>query len=90
MKIVNSDIIRLTEIKQYFLDPPYTFKLYAQSLPLVEEAAAILQKYFSASDTILQQLGDLKQQLDEQSQSADKLRPILKNAAILLNNINNR
>lgn len=90
MKIANSDIIRLTEIKQYFLDPPYTFKLYVQSAPLFDEAATILQKYFSPTDTLLQQLGDLKQQLDDQSPSADKLRPILKNAAILLNGLNNR
>ena len=90
MKIANSDIIRLTEIKQYFLDPPYTFKLYAQSTPLLEEASVILQKYFPPTDTLFQQIGDLKQQMDELSQSADKLRPVLKNAGILLNSVNKR
>lgn len=45
MKISNSDIVRMTEIKQYFLDPPHSFKLFREASQLIDECRAILEKY---------------------------------------------
>lgn len=45
MKISNADIVRLTEIKQYLLDPPHSFKLYKEASGVIEECLAILSKY---------------------------------------------
>ncbi len=45
MKISNQDIIRLAEIKSYFLDPPYTFRINSYAMPQVDEAINIVKKY---------------------------------------------
>lgn len=45
MKISNTDIVRLTEIKQYLLDPPHSFKLYKEASGLIEECISIMSKY---------------------------------------------
>jgi hypothetical protein len=45
MKIRNEDLKALTEIKQYFLDPPHTFRLYSFAIPKAEEALKLVEKY---------------------------------------------
>ncbi|GGH81964.1 hypothetical protein HNQ91_005686 [Filimonas zeae] len=45
MKISNADIVRLTEIKQYLLDPPHSFKLHREATGFIEETLSILNKY---------------------------------------------
>ena len=45
MKITNNDLQQLHEIKQYFLDPPHSFRLYQLALPKAEAAMQIVARY---------------------------------------------
>ena len=45
MKIKNEDLKTLTGIKQYFLDPPRSFRLYGFAIPKAEEAIRIVEQY---------------------------------------------
>lgn len=88
MKMSNPDVIRLTEIRQFFLDPPYTFKLYSQAAPLFQEANAILEKYPVLQKPISLNLNALYNQLTEQSDNINKVREILKETGKQLSKVN--
>lgn len=87
MKISNPDIIRLAEIKSYFLDPPYTFRIYSYAKPQVDEAINILRKY-SISPSLMSQMEDLRQLFEQSENDATATRENMRSFAILLNRIN--
>ena len=90
MKISNSDLIRLTEIKQFFLEPPYTFKLFQQATPLYGEANSILEKYPFIPKHVLLNLSALYNQLTNNEKNINKIREILKESGRLLNSVNTK
>lgn len=87
-KISNQDIIRLAEIKSYFLDPPYTFKIHSYAMPQVEEALGILRKYTFISPVILTQMEDLQVLLLQSEHDANATREQMRSFAVLLNRVN--
>ncbi|UPK72531.1 hypothetical protein [Chitinophaga filiformis] len=87
MKISNPDIIRLAEIKSYFLDPPYTFRIYSYAKPQVDEAINILSKY-SISPALMGQMEDLRQLFEQSENDANATRENMRSFAILLNRVN--
>jgi hypothetical protein len=88
MKISNPDIIRLAEIKSYFLDPPYTFRIYSYAKPQVDEAINILRKYSFVSPALMGQMEDLRQLFEQSENDANATRENMRSFAILLNRIN--
>ena len=88
MKTSNPDIIRLAEIKSYFLDPPYTFRIYSYAKPQVDEAINILRKYSFVSPSLMSQMEDLRQLFEQSENDATATRENMRSFAILLNRIN--
>jgi hypothetical protein len=88
MKISNPDIIRLAEIKSYFLDPPYTFRIYSYAKPQVDEAINILKKYSFISPTLMGQMEDFRQLFEQTESDANATRENMRSFAILLNRVN--
>ena len=87
MKISNPDMIRLSEIKQYFLEPPYSYKLYTHALPKAEEAIDIVAKYPSLETSA----AAMKKSLDEMAilqKDMDALQKQMKIFARLFNSVN--
>jgi hypothetical protein len=87
MKISNPDVIRLSEIKSYFIDPPYSFRIYSYAMPQVDEAITIVKKYPFISSGLLTQMEDLKSLLLQSENDANTTRENMKSFAILLNRI---
>ncbi len=80
-------MIRLSEIKQYFLEPPYSYKLYMHALPKAEEAIGIVTKYPSLETSALA----MKKSLDEMAilqKDMDALQKQMKIFARLFNSVN--
>lgn len=88
MKITNQDIIRLAEIKSYFLDPPYTFRINSYAMPQVDEAINIVKKYTFISPVLLSQMEDTRQLLEGSESDVNATRVHMRSFAILLNRIN--
>ncbi|BAV09714.1 hypothetical protein FLA_5767 [Filimonas lacunae] len=90
MKISNSDIVRLTEIKQYLLEPPHSFKLYKESLQLIEESTAILAKYSFIEASFVDSFDVLKEEVREYEKDPVNLRSTLVKTGKLLGGLFNR
>jgi hypothetical protein len=88
MKISNPDIIRLAEIKSYFLDPPYTFRIHSYAKPQIDEAINILRKYTFISPALMSQMEDFRQLFEQSENDANATRENMRSFAILLNRIN--
>jgi hypothetical protein len=88
MKMTNKDILRLSEIKFYFLDPPYTFKIHSYAVPQVDEIFTILEKYMRVPVTIMDSLLALKASFLEACDSAEATRKVLKQIAEVLSYLN--
>jgi hypothetical protein len=86
MKMRNDDLKKITEIKQYLLDPPVTFKLYEYALGYLKEAITVLTAYTSAKD-ITTDLQSLLGQLESKSIPQDELRSRLKEAGIKISKL---
>ena len=82
----NDDLKKITEIKQYLLDPPVTFKLYDYALNYVADAITVLTEYPGAADTT-GYFQDLKEQLENRSVPPDELRGRLKEAAMKISKL---
>lgn len=89
MKMSNDDLKKITEIKQYLLDPPATFKLYEYALNYVADAIAVLKEYAAAEDTTHHFQG-LKEQLESRSVSQDELRWKLREAGIKISQLTSK
>lgn len=85
----NDDLKRITEIKQYLLDPPVSFKLYDYAQQYVRDAVSLLENYPAASNTMadLQSLGE---QLTTKTLTQDGLRNALKQAGIKLSRLTSK
>jgi hypothetical protein len=87
MKISNSDIVRLAEIKSYFIDPPYTFRIHIYAKPQIDEALGILKKY-NISPVLLSQMEDVKQLFANAEEDVNQTRESMRSFAVLLNRVN--
>lgn len=87
-KISNQDIIRLAEIKSYFMDPPYTFKIASYAKPQVEEALGILRKYKFVSPVIITQMEDVQVLLQQSEHDMNATMEHMRTFAVLLNRAN--
>lgn len=87
MKITNSDIVRLAEIKSYFIDPPYTFRIHSYAKPQIDEALDILKKY-KISPVLMGQMEDLRQLFAASEEDVNTTRENMRSFAILLNRVN--
>lgn len=89
MKMRNDDVKKITEIKQYLLDPPASFKLYDYAPTYLRDAITVLNNYSEAKDTI-DYLQNLVQQFESKTISQEYLRKTLKEAAIEINKLTNK
>jgi hypothetical protein len=89
MKMLNNDVKKITEIKQYLLDPPVSFKLYDYALIYVKDAITVLSSYPDATETITH-LQHLLQQLENKTIDQKELPKTLKDAGIQLSRLTNK
>jgi hypothetical protein len=89
MKLRNEDIRKITEIKQYLLDPPVSFKLYDYALDYLQSAINILTAYPDANDTNTY-LKNLFEQLSNKTIEQTELRNTLKQAGIEISRLTNK
>ena len=90
MKISNPDIIQLTQIKLYFLEPPLTFKLHTYAHEQLVNCIAVLKKYPFVKESDIQMLETLQKQTEDKSISLAELKVKLKQAGILIANLTGR
>jgi len=89
MKMLNDDLKKITEIKQYMLNPPATFKLYDYAVNYVGDAIEVLKLYPKAED-ITGYFQNLKEQLETRSIPEDMLRGRLKEAGIKISELTSK
>ena len=89
MKMNNDDLKKITEVKQYLLDPPASFKLYEYALVYLKDAVDILASYPKAKDTIAY-LENISEQIKDKTILQNELRSILKKAGIKISQLTNR
>ena len=85
----NDDVKKITEIKQYLLDPPISFKLYDYALIYLQDAINVLEAYTDANETN-SYLKDLLEQLNNKTIDQSELRNALKQAGIKLSKLTNK
>ena len=89
MKLRNEDVKKITEIKQYLLDPPVSFKLYDYALVYVQDAINVLTAYTDSADTTTY-LKTLLEQLNNKTILQENLRETLIQAGIKLSRLTNK
>lgn len=90
MKISNPDLVKLTEIKQYFLEPPLTFKLHGYALVHIVEGIDLLNKYELLKEQDKLRLLLLKTQIENKTISLQDLRKELKITGIYISSLTSR
>lgn len=85
----NDDLKKITEIKQYLLDPPVSFKLYDYAQQYVKDAVSLLENYPDAKN-ITAALQNLAERLTSKSLPQDGLRNALKQAGIQISSLTNK
>jgi hypothetical protein len=88
MKMNNKDILRMSEIKLYFLDPPYTFRIHSYAAPQVDEIFTIIERYMPVPVTIMDSLLALKSSFIEAGDNVEATRKIMKQIAEVLSLLN--
>jgi hypothetical protein len=88
MKLNNKDITRLTEIRIYFREPPYSFKLSGYAMVQVEESIGILRKYPNIPATLIERMEAFMPLLIESESNIPETMELMKKFAVLLNEIN--
>ena len=89
MKMRNEDVKKITEIKQYLLDPPVSFRLYDYALVYVQDAINVLTAYNDAADTNTY-LKNLLEELNSKIISQENLRETLIQAGIKLSKLTSK
>lgn len=89
MKMKNEDLKKITEIKQYLLEPPVSFKLYDYAIAYLQDAIAVLTAYPEAGITI-ESLQQTLQQLQDKNIAAEDLRGELKEAGKKISGLTNK
>lgn len=90
MKFSNPDIIRITEIQQYLLEPPYTFKLYTEAAALLTECIGILNRYPAIETSFYDNLDILRAEIEEFKEDRTRLRAVLRKTGTLIGSLNSR
>ena len=90
MKMRNDDIVKLTEIKQYFLQPPYSFKLATHSLQLLAEATETLHTYTEIQASFFTELETYRQEIIAAGTVREKLVKPLFAIGKLIGSLNNK
>ncbi len=89
MKMRNDDTRRITEIKQYLLDPLISFKLHEYAIKHILDAVAVLAPYPEA-ENVRNYLSDLQQQLEKNSILQEEIRNKLKQAGMQISRLTNK
>jgi hypothetical protein len=89
MKMRNDDIRRITEIKQYLLDPPVSFKLHEYVIQHIHAAITVLSVYPEA-ENVKKFLIDLNEQLETKNIPQEELRNKLKQAGIQISRLTSK
>jgi hypothetical protein len=89
MKMRNEDVRKITEIKQYLLDPPVSFKLHEYVIQHIQAAVTVLSAYPEA-ENVKNFLIDLHQQLETKSIPQEELRNKLKQAGIQISGLTSK
>lgn len=89
MKMRNDDVRKITEIKQYLLDPPVSFKLHEYVVQRIQDAAAVLSAYPEA-ENVKHYLLDLHEQIKTKSIPQEELRNKLRQAGIQISRLTNK
>ncbi|HEY2727745.1 MAG TPA: hypothetical protein VGI61_11265 [Parafilimonas sp.] len=89
MKMRNEDVKKITEIKQYLLNPPASFRLYDYAPTYLRNAITVLNNYPEAKDTI-NYLQNLAEQFDNKQIDQADLSKTLTEAGIEINKLSNR
>lgn len=90
MKINNADLVKLTEIKQYFLEPPLTFKLHYYAFEHLTTAIDLLDKYDLLKEHDKLRLMLLKTQVENKSISLQDLRKQLDITGMFISSLTSR
>ena len=89
MKMRNDDVKKITEIKQYLLDPPMSFKLYDYALNYLNDAVTVLKNY-PAANNVIDYLQEILVQFENKTISQEDLRKTLKDAGIKLSQLTSK
>ena len=90
MKMNNNDLIKLTEIKQYFLDPPVSFKLPKYAGEKIDEVISILEKYNLLADEVGQFITGLKVRIENENPTQTELKNALIKTGKMIGDLNNK
>lgn len=82
----NDDVKKITEIKQYLLDPPVSFKLYEYAPAYIRDAVNVLNNYPQTKE-LADYLHDLASQFDSKTISQEDVRKTLKEAGIKISKL---
>lgn len=85
----NEDLKKITEIKQYLLDPPVSFKLGDYAITYLQNAIDVLAAYPDAASTI-ENFRQTLQQLELKDIAAENLRNTLQGLGKQLSVLTNR
>jgi len=88
MKMSNNDVIALTEVKFYFLDPPYTFKLAAEALSRIDICLELFSRYPTLQRLFTDEFEGYKMQVQQNNGNTSFLRKLLPQIAARINEIN--
>lgn len=89
MKMRNDDIKKITEIKQYLLNPPASFRLYDYAPTYLRDAIAVLNRYPETKE-LISYLQMLAKQFDNKIISAQDVNKTLKEAGMKISKLTNR
>lgn len=89
MKMRNEDVKKITEIKQYLLDPPMSFKLYDYALNYLNDAVTVLKNY-PAANNVIDYLQENLVQFENKTISQEDLRKTLKDVGIKLSQLTSK
>ena len=89
MKMNNADLKKITEIKQYLLDPPVTFRLGEYARSYLQDAIAVLTAYPNAND-VTDQFKGLIEQIENKEIMQDELRGTLRKAGIKISQLTSK
>ena len=85
----NEDVKKITEIKQYLLDPPISFKLYDYALTYLNDVIIVLNQYPNANDVVTY-VQQLLEKLNNKEVVQEDLRKTLIQAGIELSKLTSK
>lgn len=89
MKMRNDDIKKITEIKQYLLNPPASFRLYEYAPNYLRDAIAVLNRYPETKE-LVNYLQNLAEQFENKQIDKVDLLKILKESGAAIGKLTNK